>query len=147
MKQSDITPEIIALSKRIAEKWRMGVHKGSWWQRTAENYPDELILIPDEGSAELFNDISKHERLHHHGFPIPSISDCLEKLMEFNFNAYDWSSRICKKRKLSLTIFRDNFYECDDGELVNHFLEFEGTTLHEALLEALLTVLEGSHEE
>lgn len=73
MKKSDITKEVIRLSKEIAEVWRMEIYKGCW------------IITPKRLLYLVTNDheldwMSKEGYIH---TPIPDIADCLRKLREY----------------------------------------------------------------
>lgn len=70
MKESDITQPVIDKCKQIAKLWGMEIYEGCWcilrWQ--------EPFLIVDELLAQWADEQG--------AIPIPSISDCLEKLGE-----------------------------------------------------------------
>jgi len=67
MKQSDITPEAIRLSKEIAKYWRMEIYEGCWFWDAEVGY---LFMVHEVFDSTWVDD----------EYPIPSISDCLEKL-------------------------------------------------------------------
>ena len=127
MKQSDITPEIIALSRKIAEYWRMEIYKGCWYCDI-----DILCLWHENYEPDFPDEV----------FPIPSISDCLEKLRALNLRVYisglHYKYPVNDEKWYSVSIHRLPYGE----EIVFICIE----NFHEALLQALLAVLEGSHE-
>ena len=84
MKESDITPKVIELAKEIVKYWRMEIYEGCWITR-AEASGHETTLITAR----------KLDEIEHYGFgayinvgffPVPSISDCLEKLRELGWH-------------------------------------------------------------
>ena len=83
MKEKDITPEVIKLSKEIAELYRMEIYKGCWVGWSSD---DGLDLVTTELGVAFLNKSEK--RLW---FPIPLISDCLEKLRELGWRNYQFS--------------------------------------------------------
>lgn len=127
MKESDITPKVIELAKEIVKYWRMEIYEGCWITR-AEASGHETTLITAR----------KLDEIEHYGFgayinvgffPVPSISDCLEKLRELQYYV-QWNDNL-------------DFYEVfiwknlDD---VPKSIKCKWK-LHEALLAALLEVL------
>ena len=121
MKQSDITPKIIDLSKRIAEHWRMEIYEGCWyvlknssilgcWFSWGDRaYTDEIVLIP-------------------------SIEDVLEKLDDLGFmwnfqrtDKGDYQFHIYPLPTWVVPKYRKNYFETKDK--------------HETVLLALLEVL------
>ena len=128
------TEKEINLCKQVAEKYRKEVSKGDWWHRNEGNYPAEIVLVQGEGSADIFNDINKHARLHPHGFPLWTISDCLEFLRERRWTNYQFS--FDKKGKTEVHIVQTPFNFRSNQEIIE-----EGTFL-EVLLKAVLAVLE-----
>ena len=133
MKQSDITPKIIELSKQIAEYWKMEIYEGCWVNISRDD-TQKIVLAtkvnclgfywrsPDMNDFRFF--------ACPEDFPIPSISDALEKLREL-----DWCiemTYICEP-KIELNYVKG-------GERFKQ-IKAEGNTLHEALLSALLEVL------
>ena len=109
MKESDITPEVIKLSKEITRFWMMVSYEGGWVYYPALK---KLMLYKTyQGRVETW-------------FPIPSISDCLEKLRE--------------KYKLLPQNWKDDL---DEGfyNVLNYYISI--SKFHEWLLSALLEVL------
>ena len=129
MKQSDITPKIIDLSKRIAEKWRMEIYEGCWGILPNDN---KLFLITEKIKGISHNgfraiypilpSFGKTTLMASDHIPIPSIEDVLSRLVQLEGATAKY---ILAKR-------------CDDV-LLGHITV---TEFHEALLEALLAVLE-----
>ena len=74
MKESDITPEIIAKAKEVAEKRRMEIYEGCWVAKW-KYYQKKWIVyhVQSKVLAQLYNPMKKY-------IPIPSISDVLQKL-------------------------------------------------------------------
>ena len=123
MKASSITPKIIDLSKRIAEKWRMEIYPGAWYCYT--NYVDEnqLNIYP---LNEIYP-MPEYDRIT----PIPSIEDVLEKL-----RGLGW----CIELYWVMEAVVDLVY-MKAGE-PHRRVKTRSDNLHEALLEALLEALE-----
>ena len=111
MREKDITPEVIRLSKAIAELWRMKIYVGCWVITLRE----VVYLIKSESEIEWIEE-------DHGGIPIPSISDCLEKLKELDS---EWRTHQL------VAVF--------DGLLTYDIMTIQ--IFHEALLSALLEVL------
>lgn len=125
MREKDITPEIIKLSKEIAEIWRMEIYEGCWI--VTEEHPKWARLVTGASDNKC-----RVLAVHYYTddcIPIPSISDCLEKVAEYaaeNITIFIDASMIwfvtldmyTKKKKTN-----------------------ESKSLHEALLSALLAVL------
>ena len=77
MKQFDITPKIINLSKRIAKHDRMEIYKGCWFVAGATGKTLYLVEWKSPmGAVKAGDKIFQADDL----IPIPSISDVLEKL-------------------------------------------------------------------
>jgi len=125
-----ITKEEISLCRQIAEKYRKEIIKGDWWHRNkGENpgYPAEVVLVIGEGTAAVFNDISNHKRLYHHGFPFWTISDCLEFLDKRMYTF---------ERAVQLgSIFNVSFISVDGKQKKG-----SGDTMLEACLKAVLAI-------
>ena len=119
MKQSDITSEIIALSRKIAEYWRMEIYKGCWYCDI-----DILCLWHENYEPDFPDEV----------FPIPSISDCLEKLGQLGVGDIELIQDVDK-----WTVY---FFP----KTATHATAMMGNSLHEALLQALLAVPGGSHD-
>jgi hypothetical protein len=117
MRKEQITPEVIELSKKIAEKWRMDIYPGCWYCYTNYSPEDFIRQYP----ADKIYPMGDFDRIT----PIPSIADCLQELKG-------------KFRKLTI---------CNDGKCEIEYLLSDGSyycvenTPHEALLSALLEVL------
>lgn len=129
MKRSDITPEIIRLSKEIAKYWRMEIYEGCWVR--VANKTRMVIGVQDEFyyTQDSFN-WGHPQWTIKAGFPIPSISDCLEKLMELGIDSYEW---------VALKNGRWEVFTYENDVCVHR----KASSFHEALLSALLEVLRG----
>ena len=121
MKKSDITPEIIEKSKEFAKYGEPELYVGCWiWEERTG-----LSLISD----------NPQNYLNPNNIPIPSISDCLEKLRELSISIH-----------LSDTA-RVNIEDVEyfNGSYVVRGINFKKywflNNPHEALLSALLEVL------
>ena len=141
MKQSDITPEVIRLSKEIAKHWRMDIYKGCWvyedWDKIDEQTDVGLVQWAD---GEMFYTTgSKMDNKKDGVTPIPSISDCLEKLRELGWYVETMHNR------LFFTNTQDHRWDVEiameEGKFFNDTVT-QGKTLHEALLSALLEVVD-----
>ena len=139
MKESDITPKIIEKSKELAEYWRMELAYGSWVAVHFSKLGLAPLLFDGEWSSGVPSDSLYHEKTMElfqkdKWFPIPSISDCLEKLMELRlryiFHAWELD-------EILVSLIDD-----EKGDVTVD--QMKATTLHEALLSALLEVV--SHE-
>ena len=75
MRKEEITQEIIEKAKELAEYWRMEIYEGCWVYDKLDNVLDLVF-----GGRKYWFDrgFLKTETF----IPIPSISDCLEKLRE-----------------------------------------------------------------
>jgi hypothetical protein len=143
MKESEITPEIIQLSKEVAEYWRMEIEPGHWVYLECPDTDTVLWLV---GATDIFKE--RELELESHGtrecayiMPeeatlIPSISDCLEKL-EGLFGIIQIAINYPKKGG-AVIVFDD------DCEGMHGFF---GDTLHEALLSTLLEILKQNKSE
>ena len=128
--------EEVSLCKQVAEKHRKDVSKGDWWHRNKGNYPTEIVLVQRSGSADLFNDINKHARLHSHGFPLWTISDCLEFLREKDY-------RLCLgTEERTSQIWTFSFVNMNKHLNDNFYITGNGKTPLTACLKAVLAVLE-----
>ncbi len=127
MKKPDITQPVIDKCKQIAEYWRMEIYEGSWILEAWHG----MALV--KWSPYLVSDISLMPHRKNERIPIPSISDCLEKLRELNDIHFTIDS---DARGWAVAIVHP-FHPKFNAEI--H--DFEGDTLHEALLSALLAVL------
>lgn len=147
MKQSDITPEVIRLSKELAEHWRMEIYEGCWIARgmgrdlSGEYYYKayQVTWLLHKG-FQIIDTVHGLQEAPIKYIPIPSISDCLKKLREFSDY---W-------RKLE-----EVEGNTEVTHLVTHFLCGYGFTktqlalqeLHKDLLSALLEVLKEQSDE
>ena len=142
MRKSDIIEKVIELSKKIAEHWRMEIYVGGWIcliqiKRGKQKFNPELvdgkIFWIDKDTRQLywgsFGEIHKKEYI-----PIPSISDCLDKLRELGYFI-----RIQDQ---------PDFYEVGIWKDVEDENIAGGASpnIHEALLSALLEVLKSGVE-
>ena len=118
MKESQITPRVIKLSKEIAGHWRMEAYEGCW-------------LFYVQNQQLTLAQISTQADVKELGFiPIPSISDCLEKLRELK-----WCIEISWIMEPRVRL--DYVQPKEESKTI----KTTGDTLHEALLSALLEVL------
>ena len=92
MNKKHIMPEIIELSKELANYWRMPIYEGCWVcviqvKKGGEKFNRKLIdgktFWIDKDTRQLYCwSLGKiHENDY---FPIPSISDCISKLIELD---------------------------------------------------------------
>jgi hypothetical protein len=131
MRQSEITPKIVEISKKIAEKWRMEIYEGCWIYDDAN---DELFMtvgqymidkkIEYDGKFQKPNHItfSDPSSIMRKCIPIPSLSDALDAI-------YD---RSCPFG--TFITLEKRFNDWTHGIITTQ-------ELHEAVLEALLEVL------
>lgn len=154
MKESDITPEIIAKAKEIAEHWRMEIYEGcyfavesskkdDWEGIDAKIFtPPEIYMTknigggryygyasPENGCGSVFSEDPHDYCLPDKWFPIPSISDCLEKLREF------------AEENIQIFIDASLIWFVTINAFSKKSKVTESKNLHEALLTALLSVL------
>lgn len=142
MKESDITDEVIRLSKEIAKYWRMNPDKGSFVRIVTDEGEDRTHLVEcaaydkkeinDCFWLENGTDIEINDRWVI-WFPIPSISDCLEKLRELVSGTHVVFVEYPKEGDCSVTFY------CPDADMDEYI--YLAKTPHEALLSALLEVL------
>ena len=131
MRKADITTPIIEKCEQLAKHWRMEIYEGCWVEVTigrktvchTVGYIGEDALYRVNTGLALFHVARADELL-----PIPSISDCLEKLRELNW--YPEMAWITEPR-----VRID--YLCS-GKSSQVIQIKQGDTLHEALLSALL---------
>ncbi len=124
MKESDITQPVIDKCKQIAEYWRMEIYEGCWivlWN-------GQIKLIDCESKEDLDEDGYSDKDLT----PIPSISDCLEKLDELGWVV--WVGNADDSEVKSPWVC--HIYKIDEYKEENY-----GDNPLEALLSALLEVL------
>jgi len=124
MKESDIVPKVVELAKEVAKYWKMEIYEGCWVKMV-----DGLLLVKEKQNIKNLKQEKKRKESWHQWFPIPSISDCLEKLREY--------------ANENITIFIDTsmiwFVTLDmytQKKKTN-----QSKSLHEALLSALLAAL------
>ena len=133
MKESDITQPVIEKCKEIAKHWRMEIYVGCWIcliqiKRGKKKFNPELvdgkIFWIDKDTRQLywgsFGEIHKKEYI-----PIPSISDCLEKLRELEVEP-----------DISIDANGSTYLQYDDPLKMYLY-----DSCHEALLSALLEVV------
>ena len=128
MKKSDITEEVIRLSKEIAGYWRMEIYEGCWiiaFDELIRFHPVHMRL--DGIGLKFLNGACDRN-----WFPIPSISDCLAKLKEMGYML---------KIKSYAKEWLVELYEMDENEQVI-YLDIGRDSLHLALLSALLDVVQ-----
>jgi len=126
MKEQDITPKVIELARKITKHWRMEIYEGCW---VFLRWPTPF-LVRDEHSVEW--------AIEQNAIPIPSISDCLEKLLELGYESMN-----LQRRPLQFPWMTDIW----DKE--SHDLEADtikrwrnkDETLHEVLFSVLLKAL------
>jgi len=131
MKEQEITPKVIELAKEIARHWRMEIYEGCWivWNDNVIN------LVTDEHTLKFL--LRTESRILHY-VPIPSISDCLEKLRELGYESMNLQRRP----------FRSSWM-INIWDKESHNLEVDtikrwrnkGETLHEVLFSVLLEAL------
>ncbi len=124
MKESDITQPVIDKCKQITELWRMEIYKGCWVEINTNVY---LVNRAESKIYQTGNTIWNKKD----GIPIPSISDCLEKLQERQEIMPEYYNKKHFDRSL-LNIFK-NYIKG----------EFTVEKVHYWLLTALLEVLRG----
>lgn len=143
MKEKDITKEVIKLSKEIADSWRVEIEKFGWFSLNCDPSPFNLDNYTFWKEGECIYQ-STHDLLDpnqvtiytkREWFPIPSISDCLEKLRELGWRNYQFS--FAEDGKIEMHILHIPFTFRAEEEII-----VQGTPL-EALLSALLKVLRG----
>jgi len=146
MKKLDITTPIIDKCKKLSQFWRMEIYEGCWG------------ILPDDNKIFLITE--KIKGMSHNGFraiyptlpsfgkitlvaseyiPIPSISDCLERLRELGWRNYQFS--IAENGKIEMHIIHVPFTFKKEDEII-----VQGTPL-EALLSALIKVMKEIKDE
>ena len=142
MKQSDITPGVIELSKELAEHWRMEIYRGCWIICKDTNRPYLIEVVEEWENKDISYDLSEgdgittepissfKEHIDEFFIPIPSISDCLDKLRELGFKV-----RISEIRSDRPHVCK--LYDLDGFSVAT----FTRNSTHEALLSALLEVV------
>ena len=130
MKESDITPEVIAKAKEIAEIWRMEIYEGCWVLHGG------LVKLVYQKLGQFISVIIGHQKgefLSGDLIPIPSILDCLKKLdnspPEIGIHYSGEKYRV----NISFDVWGFSEYPRSVSTTSN--------TLHQALLSALLKVL------
>ncbi|GAG13768.1 unnamed protein product [marine sediment metagenome] len=148
MKQLNITLKVIELAKEIAEKWRMEIYEGCWYQYTSLGPLDDkeetcLLLHSDREptSVQKQLDAPKNDIFRGSYIPIPSISDCERKFTQLGWTIY---------RTIQHEQAIDHHELGDMWQVVvrrrwdenkKDWIEMMASTHHEALLSALLEVL------
>ena len=136
MREKDITKEVIRLSKEIAEHWRMEIYVGCWIcliqiKRGKKKFNPELvdgkIFWIDKDTKQLY--WGSFGEIHKEDIPIPSISDCLEKIRELGY---------CMRLE-----DQPDFYEFGIWDDVEYAPIATGAdqNLHQCILSALLEVV------
>ena len=130
MNQQQITDEVKRLAKEIAKYWRMEIYKGCWVK-----IGGKIQLVSNCNNNYFYTGCNyvKNQWTNRKGsgIPIPSISDCLEKLRELKLR-YIFHAWGLDKILVSLI---------DDEKGCVIVDQVEAPTLHEALLSALLEVV------
>ena len=136
MKQSNITPKIIELSKQIAEHWRMKFYIGCWIEDDMKNLA-LIEKIERDISTAGYRDSNRWFSVDNPDItPIPSIEDCLERLREQGLYI---RLIVAIEGKVSVgKIGQQPFFETE--------VIWENE-IHEALLTALLEVLKGESQD
>ena len=137
MNKKHITPEIIELSKKIAEYWRMEIYKGCWVINKKGVYGVVILSQGDAVAVHAEADYVRYEEwnLKKKVTPIPSISDCLEKLRE----RPGFMSGYYKKKD-----FDNSLLNIFKNYIKGRFIVEE---VHYWLLSALLRVLEKGEKQ
>lgn len=144
MKQSDITPKVIELSKEIAKHCQFPVGKGSWilpdkgfhWVEPLDKDKPHLV-VGKTSPPNSYLDLEKykgHNSLPYtvgYFIPIPSISNVLEKLREL-------------KKQINIQVYDDGYILNDPKKSPQEILSI--SHFHEALLSALLEASKGESE-
>jgi len=141
MKESDITTPVIDKCKQLAEHWRMEIYEGCWVSVEHMGSTLELIIGSDKPRAD-----GKDNRDLFSGgncIPIPTFSDCLDKLRELGcpleikpIKVQKWKWRLTWGEPYKIKKPWGGITNCKDI-----------SALHEALLSALLEVLKSGVEE
>ena len=121
MREKDITPEVIRLSKKIAELWRMEIVKGVWYIDDVDDTP----FLAAGNYSPIF-------------LPIPSISDCEQKLVELGYESINLLRRPFKLPWM-IDVWDKESHDLDADTIKTG--ENEDETLHGALLSVLLKAL------
>ena len=91
MQEKDITTPIIDKCKELAKHWRMEIYEGCWVH--LEEWEEKIFLVTEVNGEDIevsgFHWISTRGFFSGEDFPIPSISDCLEKLRELGWTNVD----------------------------------------------------------
>ena len=124
MNKKHITPEIIKLSKEIAKYWRMEIYEGCW---VLQGGLVKLVYQKLGQFTRVIIECEKRDVLEGNLIPIPSISDCLEKLSGITTSI--------EKELLGLVTNLWRGYH-------TNIIEF-----HETLLSALLEVLKNGEKQ
>ena len=138
MNQQQITDEVKRLAKKIAEYWRMKPYRGCWIKT-----PDELLLFEPrdmflDGVALRFTNGNYSKDW----FPIFSIGDCLEKLLELGYESMNLQRRPFKHPWIA-DVWDKESHDLE-ANTINRW-EDKGKSLHEIALSVLLAALkEGS---
>ena len=134
MRKSEITPELIELSKRAKELgFPQDVETGEWIQIPEGNYPSETKLIHGDGQVQIYQDI--FDKLSDRGhFMVLSFDISLAWLREKG-----WSVKSMTEWGQGYTITIAEYRH------PNQFISVQSypKTHHEAIAKAVIKVLEG----
>ena len=131
MKEQNIIPRVEELAGEIAKYWRMPIYKGCWIK-----IGGKIQLVSNCNNNYFYTGCNyvKNQWTNRKGsgIPIPSISDCLEKLRELKlryiFHAWELDD-------ILVSLIDD-----EKGDVIVD--QMKATALHESLLSAVLAVLE-----
>jgi len=166
MTKKYITPEIIRLSKKIAEKWRMDIYEGCLfvvestrgdWDVKAEIYDKPKVYLahnlgdrryygfadPSNSCGTVFSEDPHDSCFPESWFPIPDIGDVLRKLKELGWyiaHIYTRHERIGTEQEWT-TEFEITAQHIPGGVYKRNIAVSK--SLLEACQSALLAVLEG----
>lgn len=150
MKESDITPEVIKLSKEIAKLWKLEIYRGCWYHNSRDGklhcWGGSFSIPSEELEFNLQEMLPKDKPEPLRITPIPSISDCVEKLRKLGWFIWQIWERGKEPKELSDWVIQIT-KAIESGEYVfgyrmkEHCKLIEASTLHKALLSALLEVL------
>ena len=127
MRKEEITDKLIELSRKIAKYWRMNIYEGCWYLYQDINGEHPILCNIIHGNQ------SHYRAFMEYCVPIPTISDALRKLGELEGDSF------------AIVKDADGWY-FEWGPRPNAYTE-NHNTLYEALLTALLQVLESREVE
>jgi len=134
MKKQSITKEVIRLARKIAEYWRMEIYEGCWV------YIRKKLRIIRNVYLDLgyyFTGRDEQWTIKS-GLPIPTISDCEQKLVELGYEFMNLMRRPFKDPWM-VKVWDAESHDLD-ADTIKRW-DNKGETLHEALLSTLLEVL------